>query len=49
MNMHKYVNSWFLEVYNCSPTNFLQISQLTFSCSKSAIEALEKGAKYVQS
>ena len=33
-------------------TNFgapLQISQLTFTCSKSTTETLEKGVKYVQS
>ena len=27
----------------------LQLTQLTFTCSKSAIETLEKGMKYVQS
>ena len=27
---------------------FLDASQLTFTCSKSAIETLEKGVKYVQ-
>ena len=35
---------WFL--YECNP--FLD-SQLVFTCSKSAIEILEKGVKYVQS
>ena len=28
---------------------FIQASQLTFTCSKSTIERLEKGVKYVQS
>ena len=28
---------------------FKLVTQLTFSCSKSAIEALEKGMEYVQS
>ena len=34
-----------------SKRNIIQrgISQLTFTCSKSAIETLEKGLKYVQS
>ena len=27
----------------------IELSQLTFTCSKSAIEALEKGVKYVKS
>ena len=30
-------------------TNFTQNSQLTFTCSKSAIEAVEKDMKYIQS
>ena len=34
-----------------SKRNIIQrgVSQLTFTCSKSAIETLEKGLKYVQS
>ena len=28
---------------------YLQLTQLTFTCSKSTIETLEKGVKYVQS
>ena len=30
-------------------TNFEACAQLTFTCSKSAVETLEKGVKYVQS
>ena len=29
--------------------DFLQVAQLTFTCSKLTIETLEKGVKYVQS
>ena len=46
----KWVKIWLLDEYFCRHFyNTKDISQLTFTCSKSTIEALEKRVRYVRS
>ena len=46
----KWVKIWLLDEYFCRHfCNTKDISQLTFTCSKSTIETLEKSVRYVQS
>ena len=42
---------WFLTQHAnaCSKLSIKTLAQLTFTCSKSATETLEKGVKYIQS
>ena len=42
-------NHWFTDVLREYRKRPVVLTHLTFTCSKSTIEALEKGVKYIQS
>ena len=48
MTIFIYFYLWRLQIYSSGPGNY-PATQLTFTCSKSTIETLEKDVKYVQS